>query len=233
MSTEAAIRLIYEEVCLRRDAGQEVGTAEVVRRFPQWKEELEVLLGCDRMLRPLAASSHVPGGRRPPRSVPPACRARPRRLGKDLPGDRAALADRLVVLKVISDDQEEHLRLARLQHTHIVPLYSEQTFPDRGLRALCMPYLGGASLAQDPATRWATSRSTAAAAAISSRASNGSRSSGSGAGAARFPTGRAVVTSRERPTSRPSAGSGRAWPKRSSMPTRAACSTWTSRRRMS
>ena len=59
-----------------------------------------------------------------------------------------ALADRPVVLKVISDDQEEHLRLARLQHTHIVPLYSEQTLPDRGLRALCMPYLGGASLAQ-------------------------------------------------------------------------------------
>jgi Flp pilus assembly protein TadD len=27
-----------------------------------------------------------------------------------------------------------------------VPLYSEQVFPDRGLRALCMPYLGGTSL---------------------------------------------------------------------------------------
>src|SRR5262249_43958515 len=59
-----------------------------------------------------------------------------------------ALADRPVVLKVMPADQEEHLSLARLQHTHIVPLYAEQTFPDLGLRALCMPYLGGASLAR-------------------------------------------------------------------------------------
>jgi eukaryotic-like serine/threonine-protein kinase len=35
-----------------------------------------------------------------------------------------------------------------LQHTHVVPLFCEQTFKDRGLRALCMPYLGGATLAR-------------------------------------------------------------------------------------
>ena len=51
-------------------------------------------------------------------------------------------------MKVITDDQEEHLSLARLRHTHIIPLFSEQSFPERGLRALCMPYLGGASLAR-------------------------------------------------------------------------------------
>jgi serine/threonine protein kinase len=51
-------------------------------------------------------------------------------------------------LKDIPDDQEEHLSMARFQHTHIIHLFSEQTFPDRGLRALCMPYLGGASLAR-------------------------------------------------------------------------------------
>ena len=68
--------------------------------------------------------------------------------GKTYLAAEPALADRLVVLKVIPDDQEEHLSLARLQHTHIIPLFSEQTFPDRGLRALCMPYLGGTSLAR-------------------------------------------------------------------------------------
>src|SRR5262249_10928023 len=51
-------------------------------------------------------------------------------------------------LKVISDDQDEHLSLARLQHTNIIPLFSEHSFPERRLRALCMPYLGGTSLAQ-------------------------------------------------------------------------------------
>src|SRR5207237_614982 len=42
----------------------------------------------------------------------------------------------------------EHLALARLQHTHIVPLYFVRDFPGRDLRALGMPYLGGATLAQ-------------------------------------------------------------------------------------
>jgi tetratricopeptide (TPR) repeat protein len=41
----------------------------------------------------------------------------------------------------------EHLSLARLQHTYIVPLYSVQDFPEQDLRALCMPFLGGASWA--------------------------------------------------------------------------------------
>src|SRR5882724_4541502 len=54
LGDEAAIRLIYEEVCLRRESGQDVATTEIVGRFPQWKDQLEVLLGCDRLLRPLS-----------------------------------------------------------------------------------------------------------------------------------------------------------------------------------
>src|SRR5262249_50240444 len=50
---EAAVRLIYEEVNLRRESGEDVRTTEVVGRYSRWKDELEVLLGCDRMLRPL------------------------------------------------------------------------------------------------------------------------------------------------------------------------------------
>src|SRR5262245_59256499 len=60
LGEEAAIRLIYEEVCLRRESGQDVGTTEVVNRFPRWKDELEVLLGCDRMLRPFSRVSLFP-----------------------------------------------------------------------------------------------------------------------------------------------------------------------------
>src|SRR5438270_856412 len=40
----------------------------------------------------------------------------------------------------------DHLALARLQHTHVVPLYSVHDDPARRLRALCMPYFGGAAL---------------------------------------------------------------------------------------
>ena len=60
LDDEAAIRLIYEEVCLRRESGQDVATTEVVNRFPRWKDELEVLLGCDRMLRPFSRVAMFP-----------------------------------------------------------------------------------------------------------------------------------------------------------------------------
>ncbi len=59
-----------------------------------------------------------------------------------------SLSHRQVVLKVTPDDHGEHLSLARLQHTHIMPLYSEHAFPGRRLRVLCMPYLGGTTLAR-------------------------------------------------------------------------------------
>jgi tetratricopeptide (TPR) repeat protein len=59
-----------------------------------------------------------------------------------------ALADRPVVLKLAPGGGGEHLSLSRLQHTHIVPLHSAHDFPERGLRGLCQPYFGGASLAE-------------------------------------------------------------------------------------
>jgi hypothetical protein len=44
LEPESAIRLIYEEVCIRKGEGQEVRLSELVRRFPRWQTELEVLL---------------------------------------------------------------------------------------------------------------------------------------------------------------------------------------------
>jgi eukaryotic-like serine/threonine-protein kinase len=145
---EASIRLIYEEVCLRQAEGDPVSLSELVGRFPQWQTELAVLLDCDRLL------GAVPG--------PPAFPEVGENLGDFLlmaelgRGARGrcflaaqpSLSNRRVVLKVTPDDQIEHLSMARLQHTHIMPLYSEHEFPERRLRALCMPYLGGVSLAR-------------------------------------------------------------------------------------
>lgn len=51
------------------------------------------------------------------------------------------------MLKVTPSIGSEHLSLARLQHSGVVPVYSVEEFPDQGLRALCMPYLGGLTLA--------------------------------------------------------------------------------------
>ena len=62
--------------------------------------------------------------------------------------EQIELGRRLVALKVSKAEGEEPQILARLQHTHIVPIFSVTDDPVTGLRLLCMPYLGGANLAQ-------------------------------------------------------------------------------------
>ena len=55
------------------------------------------------------------------------------------------LADRLVVLKIVPHMFGESRTLARLQHAHIVPIYSvHQT---EVFQAVCMPFLGTTTLA--------------------------------------------------------------------------------------
>jgi serine/threonine protein kinase/Tfp pilus assembly protein PilF len=60
--------------------------------------------------------------------------------------EQADLAGRLVAVKVSAIEGGEPQTLAQLQHTHIVPIYSVHEDPGAGLRAVCMPYFGGASL---------------------------------------------------------------------------------------
>ncbi len=60
-------------------------------------------------------------------------------------GRQQALAGRLVVVKVTRRWTREPERLARLQHTHIVPVYSVHHAPP--VQLICMPYLGRCTLA--------------------------------------------------------------------------------------
>src|SRR5438128_1247099 len=69
--------------------------------------------------------------------------------------EQADLAGRLVVLKVSANDGSEPQTLAQLQHTHIVPIHSVHEDTARGLRAVCMPYFGGASLSHVLRAVWA------------------------------------------------------------------------------
>ena len=147
LGDEAAIRLIFEEICLRREAGQPVGSDEIAARFPRWQAELQALLDCHRLMELVPVPSPFPA----PGEELAGFRLRAE-LGRGVSGrvylaTQPALADRPVVLKVTPAGREEHLRLARLQHMNIVPLYSEQVLTDRHLQLLCMPALGGASLA--------------------------------------------------------------------------------------
>src|SRR5262249_9378562 len=131
--------------CLRQEQGEEVARAEVVGRFPQWRAELEVLLACHDLMQAV-----------PPTVFPQAGESLGdfrllALLGRGGNGRvflacQPALAARPAVRNPAPLDGQEHLSLARLQHTHIVPLYAVQDYPERNLRALCMPYLGGVTL---------------------------------------------------------------------------------------
>ncbi len=145
---EAAIRVIYEEVCLRQAEGQDVPLSELVRRFPQWRTELEVLLDCDRLLGSVAGPPAFPSAGETLGDFLLLAELGRGARGRCFLAAQPSLSHRHVVLKVTPDDHVEHLSLARLQHTHIMPLYSEHGFPGRRLRVLCMPDLGGTTLAR-------------------------------------------------------------------------------------
>src|SRR5438105_3270460 len=49
---EEAFDLIYEELCLRQEQGEVQGVAALLARFPQWRQQLEMLLACHQLLEP-------------------------------------------------------------------------------------------------------------------------------------------------------------------------------------
>ena len=78
-------------------------------------------------------------------------------FGRVFLAEQADLAGRPVVLKVTAIEGEEPQTLAQLLHTNIVPIYSLHEDQRAGLRAVCMPYLGGASLSAVLTKLWADS----------------------------------------------------------------------------
>ncbi len=142
-----AIQLIYEETCLRRELGESAVTAEILARYPRWRERLALLLECDRLTRPSPAPRFPEVGEVLGDFLLEAEIGRGS-IGRTFLASQRSLADRLVVLKATPLIHSEHLSLARLRHTNIVPIYFEQAVPERRIRLIGMPYLGGTTLAR-------------------------------------------------------------------------------------
>jgi serine/threonine protein kinase/Tfp pilus assembly protein PilF len=153
--------LLFEDYQLRCQHGEQPEPEEYGRRFPEHQPSLASLSHHQGLLHSLGVAAS--GGRL---LVLPA-------VGEEVFGFRLnqelgrgsfarvylakqiGLADRPVVVKVSAIEGNEPQTLAQLQHTHIVPIYSVHEDVEAGLRVVCMPYFGGASLSRVLEALWA------------------------------------------------------------------------------
>jgi serine/threonine protein kinase len=137
----------YEEYLSRRARGEQVDPDQFCAAFPSMKSSLGRLLRFDAFLQghePLLENWPAPGDKYAgfvllhqlgQGAFARVYLARDERLG-----------GRLVVLKVSRHGGPEANILGRIQHPNVVPVYSIQDDEPTGLCAVCMPYLGSATL---------------------------------------------------------------------------------------
>jgi serine/threonine protein kinase/Tfp pilus assembly protein PilF len=147
--------LLFVDYCQRRAHGEDVSPEEYDRRFPSCRNSVAGLWEHQAFLRSLAGDSV---GSSLTLALP--------EVGDEVFGFRLirelgrgsfarvfcahqdTLAGRAVVVKVSTIAGDEPQTLAQLQHTNIVPIYSVHEDVPAGLRVVCMPYFGGASLSR-------------------------------------------------------------------------------------
>jgi serine/threonine protein kinase/tetratricopeptide (TPR) repeat protein len=140
---DPVLRLVCEELCLRRETGLEVDEAALAGQFPQWRGEILALLACRELLDDNSLTTKALGT---VRGFQLLAQLGQGGLGRVYLATQPQLADRPVVVKVTPCRGQEHLSLARLQHTNIVPLYWVHDHPEDDQRVLCMPYFGTVTL---------------------------------------------------------------------------------------
>jgi serine/threonine protein kinase/Tfp pilus assembly protein PilF len=151
--------LLFADYCARLRQGEPASVSDYEQRFPEHRDSLASLFRQHAVLRSLGNTSDGATLRLPD-------------VGEELFGfrlrhelgrgafarvflaEQGGLADRPVVLKVSGIEGDEPRTLAQLQHTHIVPIYSVHEDAAAGLRAVCMPYFGGASLSRVLEALW-------------------------------------------------------------------------------
>jgi len=152
--------LLFEDFQQRQRQGDDPSIEEYEERFPEHKDSLADVFRHHAVMRSLGGMSGSTV-----RLALPA-------VGDELFGfrlchelgrgafarvflaEQADLAGRPVVLKVSAIEGDEPQTLAQLQHTNIVPIYSVHEDAQAGLRAVCMPYFGGASLSRVLESLW-------------------------------------------------------------------------------
>ena len=160
LDVETLVALCYEEFCRREEDGQAPFPSEYDERFPHLADRLRRVFDIHELVGNAASTDFDAGATADP-DVPVFPEAAQTIAGFHLVEElgrgsfarvflarERQLADRPVALKVARGGSKEPQTLARLQHTHIVPVHSYRIDPVTGLHLLCMPYFGRVTLAQ-------------------------------------------------------------------------------------
>ncbi|MHB1556289.1 MAG: protein kinase domain-containing protein [Isosphaeraceae bacterium] len=165
---QGAVDLIYRAYCLAEADGRAVDLESFVDRFPRYAEPLRRLLrlhgACSpsligRLFGPAPRSAG--GGAEAPALPEAGDSIGPYVLRRELGrgsfarvflAEQADLENRLVVVKIATRLTREPWLLARARHTHIVEIVSHAVVDD-AFQLICMPFWGGATLAEVLAAR--------------------------------------------------------------------------------
>jgi serine/threonine protein kinase len=144
--------LAYEEFCLRREAGETLAPSTFCDQFPTYRKSLERLLGVHELLAGNPALESLADEAPWPEPGDDFLGFRLREelgkgaLGRVFLATEPALGNRQVVLKLALEGGREAEILGKLKHDHIVPVHSVGRDELTRLTAVCMPYLGTATL---------------------------------------------------------------------------------------
>src|SRR5437588_1670978 len=152
--------LLFDDYCRREHSGEQPSLIDYQQRFPAQRDSLASHFRKHGVMRSLRLSGSEPA----PLALPiVGDQVFGFRLRHELGAgafatvflaEQVELAGRPVVVKVSSAEGSELQTLAQLQHTHIVPIYSQHENTAAGLRAVCMPFFGGASLSRVLGAIW-------------------------------------------------------------------------------
>jgi serine/threonine protein kinase len=148
----AVLDLAYEEYCRHLEVGQRPDPDEFCQRFPAFRTSLRRLLAAHHCIE----GNTTGGAEEPPARWPEPGDtflgfALTQELGRGgfarvFLAAEPALGDRLVAVKISPHGAAEAQTQGPLKHANVVPVYSVQQEELTGLTAVCMPYLGSATL---------------------------------------------------------------------------------------
>jgi serine/threonine protein kinase/tetratricopeptide (TPR) repeat protein len=152
LSTGRAAALIYHAFCLAEAAGLNPEPADYIHRFPEHDRSLRRLFSLHRVVNAsqLLLWDDPEGLPRVGDEIGPFVLLR--ELGEGgfarvFLAEQSDLGRRLVVVKVSTRITPEPWLLAQARHSHIVEVLWHSLIEDGSLQVICMPFLGGATLA--------------------------------------------------------------------------------------